>query len=314
MTGRHRFRRRRLVGALRRGTGPGGRGSRLRRRLVATALAVLACVLVAQPAPGGGRSASTGEMQRDRFLPLLVAAPLAAAPTTSTPTTTAPATPAGHPTVAISSPANGSTATAGTAVTLVATLSADLVTALQAGSGGLCYFVIGDDAHSTTQGVLDLNARTCTGSWTFAYTANYAITAAVTTPSGITYNAPPITVTVSGTSNPRCTGNAGAPAGCVYRWTEVYYTTATNTRYARVCSIDGGCQWQTTHTSWPQIPGTDYWINSTSQPLGDGNNAEAYLCLGSSPTDWTNYTNNHSLDTLLARPETSTAPLPAGTC
>jgi hypothetical protein len=94
----------------------------------------------------------------------------------------------------------------------------------------------------------------------------------------------------------------------------VYYTASTDTRYARVCSLDGGCQWQTTHTSWRQVPGSDYWINSTGQPLGDGNSAEAYLCIGSSPADWTSYTSSHSFDTLLSSPESSAAPVPAGTC
>jgi hypothetical protein len=77
--------------------------------------------------------------------------------------------------------------------------------------------------------------------------------------------------------------------------------------------IDTGCQWQTAHAAWPQIPGMDYWLNS-GQPLPDGNTAEAYLCLGSSPSDWTVYTSTRDFDALVGRPETSASPVPAGTC
>lgn len=279
------------------------------RRKLCGGLIIAAWLGLVLLASGHGVTKVGGKPQGQRQLPLLAAAQLAPSSTS-----TAPAAPAGNPTAAMTSPADGSTASAGTAVTLAATLSTDLVTALQAGSGGSCYFLIGDDANSTTRGVLDLSARTCTGSWTFSYADTYSIAASVATPSGLTYGSAPITVTVSGGSNPRCTGQAGAPSSCVYRWTEVYYTSSNNTRYARVCSLDGGCQWQTTHTSWPQVTGKDYWINSTGQPLGDGNSSEAYLCLGSSPTDWTSYTSSHSFDTLLNRPETSATPIPAGTC
>jgi hypothetical protein len=139
------------------------------------------------------------------------------------------------------------------------------------------------------------------------------VTAAISTPSMTTYGTPPITIHVSGGANPRCTGQPGAPSSCVYRWVEVYYD-ASNTRHSRVCAIDGGCQWQISHISWRQISSSGYWINSTGNPLPDGNLAEAYLCLGSAPADWTSYTSNHNLDTLLAQPDTSAAPVPAGTC
>ena len=99
----------------------------------------------------------------------------------------------------------------------------------------------------------------------------------------------------------------------MYRWAEVYYDSG-NTRHFRVCGIDGGCQWQTSHTTWRQIAGSEYWINSTGSPLPDGNQAEAYLCIGSSPAAWTSYASSHNLDTLLGQPDTSAKPVPAGTC
>jgi hypothetical protein len=81
-----------------------------------------------------------------------------------------------------------------------------------------------------------------------------------------------------------------------------------------VCSIDGGCQWTTAHTSWTQVSGKDYWSNGNGSTLPDGNIDEAYLCIGSAPSDWNNYTASHSLTTLLSQPETSAKPIPAGTC
>ncbi|HEX3334881.1 MAG TPA: hypothetical protein VHS54_00375 [Jatrophihabitans sp.] len=174
-------------------------------------------------------------------------------------------------------------------------------------------FNIGDDANSTTRGTLDLSAGTCTGTWTFNYASVYTVAGWVQTPSTITYTTPPITVTATGGTDPRCTGQTTGPATCSYHWAEVYYTSPNNTRFGRVCDIDTGCQWQTAHAAWPQIPGMDYWLNS-GQPLPDGNTAEAYLCLGSSPSDWTVYTSTRDFDALVGRPETSASPVPAGTC
>ena len=134
-------------------------------------------------------------------------------------------------------------------------------------------------------------------------------------PSGhaaVTYGTAPINVTITGSTNPRCSG-AGAPNTCVYRWTEVYYNSA-NTRFARVCSIDNGCLWQTAHTSWTQLSGKDYWVKSIGQLLPDGDLADAYLCVGSSPASWTSYTSSHNFDTLMSQPTTSAQPLPSGTC
>jgi hypothetical protein len=270
--------------------------------------AILACVTITLVATVQHWPATRTTPQRAEHVHLVAAAQPASPTASST-----PAPPPGDPRATMSSPADGTTVPAGTVVTLTASLSTDLVTALQAGSSSLCYFSIGDDANSTTRGTIDLTARTCTGTWTFSYTSAYPVFASVNTPSGITYSTPSITVAVSGGSDPRCTGQAALPASCTYHWTEVYYT-STNTRYARVCYIDGGCQWQTTHTSWPQVSGKDYWINSTGQPLPDGNSAEAYLCLGSAPTDWSTYTNTRDFAALLNSPETSASPIPNGTC
>lgn len=204
------------------------------------------------------------------------------------------------------------TVASGTALTLSAQLSPDLVTAVQAGTPRGCYFTVGDDANSVAVGTLNTTAGTCQAAWTYNYAATYTLTATVTTPARIAYTSPPVTITITGPSNPRCTASAGAPATCVYRWTEVYYT---NTgRSQRVCSIDGACQWQTSHTSWNQITGKDYWTLSTGQTLPDGDNADAYLCLGSAPSTWSTYANDHNFDTLLAAPQTTATPLPAGTC
>jgi hypothetical protein len=230
----------------------------------------------------------------------------------STSAATTPPAPVGTPTARISAPADGSTYATGVAVNFTATLSTDLVTALQAGSARSCSFSVGDDAGSTATGTLNLTAGTCTGSWTYAYAGGFAVSASVITPSQITYGTAPTNITITGSTNPRCTG-AGAPSTCVYRWTEVYYNSA-NTRFARVCSIDGGCLWQTAHTSWTQLTGTDYWVKSTGQVLSDGNLAEAYLCVGSSPASWTAYTSGHNFDTLMSQPDTSAKPLPSGTC
>jgi hypothetical protein len=242
--------------------------------------------------------------------PAQPAALLAAAPSTSS-TTAPPDT--GNPTATITAPVDGATYPAGTAITLTATFSADLRTALQAGTNRACYFNLGDDANTITTGTIDLTAGTCTGRWSYSYAAAYTLTAWIQTPSKTTYSSPPITVNITSGTNPRCTGQPGAPSSCVYRWAEVYYNSS-DTRYQRVCSIDGGCQWQTSHTSWQQVPGSDYWINSTGQPLPDGNQAEAYPCLGSSPTAWTSYTSTHNLDTLQNQPDTSAKPVPTGTC
>jgi hypothetical protein len=226
--------------------------------------------------------------------------------------TTAPAPVSGTPTARISAPADGSSYPTGAAVNFTATLSTDLVSALQAGSARSCAFSIGDDAGSTASGTLDLTASTCTGSWTYSYAGTFAVTASIITPSQVTYGTAAINVTITGSTNPRCTG-AGAPATCVYRWTEVYYNSA-NTRFARVCSIDGGCLWQTTHTTWPQITGNDYWVKSTGQALSDGNLADAYLCIGSSPASWSAYSSSHDFAGLMRQPDTNAQPLPSGTC
>jgi hypothetical protein len=237
---------------------------------------------------------------------------LMAAGQASTGTTTPPAPVVGTPTARITAPVDGTTYATGAAVTVTATLSTDPVTALQAGSARSCTFSIGDDAGSTANGTFNLTAGTCTGSWTYSYAGSFAITASIVTPSQITYGTAPINVTITGSTNPRCTG-AGAPATCVYRWTEVYYNSA-DTRFARVCSIDGGCLWQIAHTVWPQITSDDYWVKSTGQVLPDGNLAEAYLCVGSSPASWSSYASTHNFDALTSQPDTSAKPLPSGTC
>jgi len=177
-----------------------------------------------------------------------------------------------------------------------------------------CYFRIGDDADSVAQGTLDLNARTCSATWTFNYAGSYSLTAWVNTSSAASAMSATITLSVSGGSNPRCTGLSGAPTACTYRWVEVYYSWSNGTRRSRVCAIDGGCQWQTAHLSWSQVAQADYWINSTGRQLPNGDAADAYLCLGSAPADWTSYSSTHDFDALLGRAETSARPLPAGTC
>jgi hypothetical protein len=130
----------------------------------------------------------------------------------------------------------------------------------------------------------------------------------------ITYASPAITVTVNGGANPRCTGLSSAPSGCAYRWAELAYVGSA--RSARVCAIDGGCQWQSAYTAWSQVPGSDYWLNQapTGQTLSDGDSADAYLCVGSSAADWTTYTSSHDFTALFAMPETNATPIPAGTC
>jgi hypothetical protein len=138
----------------------------------------------------------------------------------------------------------------------------------------------------------------------------FAVSAWVATPPQITYAAPAISISVSGPSNARCTG--AMSANCAYDWVETYYKSST--RYNRVCAIDSGCLWQSAHTSWKQVPGKDYWVNSTGHTLPDGNLAEAYLCVGSSPSNWSTYASGHSFDTLTRQPETSAAPLAAGVC
>lgn len=245
-------------------------------------------------------------------LALTVALLIAAAPQSSS-SPASPTADAGNPSATVTGPADGSTFASGTSITLVATFSADLRTALQAGTNRACYFTVGDDASTTVSGVIDMNAGTCTASWAYSYAAGFTITGWIETPSDTSYRTPPITVNITGGTNPRCTGQTGAPTTCVYRWVEVYYNAA-NTRTVRVCAVDGGCQWQTAHTSWRQVAGSDYWINSTGQPLPDGNQAEAYLCLGSAPAAWTSYSSTHNFDTLQSQPATSAAPIPAGTC
>jgi hypothetical protein len=234
--------------------------------------------------------------------------PLAVDPTG--PTTSAPG--AVQPPVVLTAPAAGTALSAGAPVTLAAQLSQDLTTVVQAG-GSNCYFFVGDDAGSTATGVLDSQHGTCSATWTYRYSGTFSVSAAVTNPAAMTYTSAPVSVTVAGSSNPRCTADVSAPTTCVYRWTEVFYTSATAWS-GRVCSIDGGCQWQTAHTSWAQVPGKDAWIYSTGATLSDAHQADAYLCVGSSPADWSAYSNSPSFTTLLAQPETSANPLPTGTC
>ena len=215
-------------------------------------------------------------------------------------------------TISITAPQAGASVTAGSPVTLTAQLSPDLVTDLSSGKAS-CWFTVGDDANTNTPGSLNLAAGTCSASWTYSYAATFTITAQVMDASANNYTSAAITVTASGGSDPRCTGGAAAPTSCVYRWSEAYYTSTSN-RYVRVCSIDGSCQWTTAHSSWTQVAGKDYWTHSNGATLPDGNIGEAYLCIGSAPSDWNSYATSHSLTTLLGQPETSVIPVPAGTC
>ena len=217
-------------------------------------------------------------------------------------------------TVSMTAPQAGASLSAGTPVTLTAQLSPDLVTDLSSGKAG-CWFMVGDDANANDPSSLNLAAGTCTGTWTYSYAGTFTITAQVMDASANNYSSPAISVNVSGASDPRCTGANGAPPSCVYRWAEAYYTSASS-RFLRVCSIDGSCQWATAHTSWTQVSGKDYWThsNANGSALPDGNIDEAYLCTGSAPSDWNSYAATHSLATLLSQPETSVTPVPAGTC
>ena len=217
-------------------------------------------------------------------------------------------------TISISAPQAGASLAAGTAVTLTAQLSPDLVTDLSSGKSS-CWFMVGDDANSNDPGSVNLAAGTCSATWTYTYAGTFTVTAQVMDSSANAYSSPSITVTASGASDPRCTGTSGSPASCVYRWSESFYASVSS-RSFRVCSVDGGCQWATAHTSWTQVSGKDYWThsNANGSALPDGNIAEAYLCIGSAPSDWNSYAGSHSLTTLLSQPETSVAPVPAGTC
>ena len=217
-------------------------------------------------------------------------------------------------TITITAPQAGASLSAGTPVTLTAQLSPDMVTDLSSGKAS-CWFMVGDDANATDPSSLNLGAGTCSGTWTYGYAGTFTITAQVMDASANNYSSPAISVNVVGASDPRCTGVNGAPASCVYRWSEAYYTSTSNRQF-RVCSIDGGCQWTTAHTSWTQVSGKDYWThsNANGSALPDGNIDEAYLCIGSAPSDWNSYATSHSSTTLLGQPETSVTPVPAGTC
>lgn len=224
--------------------------------------------------------------------------------------TTPPPAPAGKPAATITAPTSGSTVAAGTAVTLTARGSADLVTALQAGTPRSCYFTVGDDANTSVAGTLDASTATCTATWTVTYKSAFSITGWFATASTIAYATPAITLNVTGSDSPRCTG--AVAVGCAYKWAEVYYTSST-AYSGRVCGIDT-CQWGSAHTSWSQVSGKDYWLNSTGSTLPDGNAAEAYLCIGTSSADWSTYSTGRNFASLLAQPETSASPLPSGTC
>jgi hypothetical protein len=285
-------------------TRPTGRVSTRRIRTGTTVMVGCLAVVLLPGAPHT-QAAAPASTQRQGQAQLLAAGLVATNSTQSAPANSSMAT--------MTAPADGSTVSAEEAVTLTAVLSPDLVTALQADGTGACYFTVGDDANSTPLGTINLTARTCTGTWEFSYGSDYTVAGWVNTPSRITYSTPPITVTVTGGANQRCTGDDG-PGICSYHWTEVYYTAPNHTRHGRICDIDGGCEWQTTHTSWLVLAGEDYWINDTGQTLPDGNLAEAYLCVGSSPIDWTSYSDTHDFDTLLSQPETSASPVDPGAC
>jgi len=283
----------------------------VRARHTPVAVAVSSAVLLAIAIIGAVAVASAPTRHRATAVrpPAQVVHQLAAASTSQT----SPASPdAGDPTATITSPASGASTSAGTTVTLVASLSPDLVSALQAGTGR-CYFLVGNDANSTATATLNLQAATCSGSWTYSYSGTFAIVARIDTPSGTTYSSAPSTLTVNGSTNARCTGLAGAPSNCVYRWAEIYYDSS-STRRARVCSINGGCQWLSTHTSWQQTAGMDFWLNRAAQPMTDGNLAELFACFGSSPADWNAYTTNSDFDALTSKPETNIAPIQQGIC
>jgi hypothetical protein len=243
-----------------------------------------------------------------------VALNLVATSSTAAPTTVTAPAPSGDPTVTMTLPVDGSIVAAGTAVALSAALSPDLLTAVGAAPGANCFMTIGDDAESTVPGALDATTGVCSGTWTFRAGGAFSVVAWVETPAMITYASPGITVTVNGDSSPRCTGLSASPSGCVYRWAEISYIGSA--RSARVCAIDGGCLWQSAHTEWGQVAAHDYWLNQASagQVLADGDSADAYLCVGSSAADWTSYTGSHDFTALLAKPETSADPVPAGTC
>lgn len=221
---------------------------------------------------------------------------------------TTPPAPAGDPTASITAPADGSTVAAGSAITLTARGSTDLVTALQAGTPRSCWFTLGDDANSTVTGALDATTATCSAAWTFTYRSAFSITAWFATSSTVAYPTPAVTLNVTGADSPRCTG---ASTGCTYKWVEVAYTTST-AYSGRVCGIDT-CLWTSTHTSWTQVDGKDYWLNRTAS-MASGDVAEAYLCVGTSSTGWASYSSGHNLTTLLGRSDTSANPVPAGTC
>lgn len=275
--------------------------------LVTATLGLLAVVLTAGAA-AGAHSHSSDALRAPREV--LAAA---TASTSTSATTSAPSAPTGDPSTTVTSPSANATVTVGSPVTLSAALSPDLVTALRASTGGQCYFEVGNDAGDTATGTLDLTAATCSASWTYSYAGSFSVVAHVNVPGSVTYSSAPVPITVSGSANPRCSGVAGAPTTCVYRWAEVYYD-STSTRHARVCSIDGGCQWQSAHLSWTQVPNADYWLNRGTPTLPDGNSAEAYVCFGSSPTQWSSYTSTHDFAALLGRADTNVAPIPSGTC
>jgi hypothetical protein len=276
----------------------------------ATLVVVLGAALVLGASTGGTIASANGTVRH--LQPARAVAHEMNALLMATSTPSVPPPPTGKPTAAMTAPADGASLTAGTATTLTAKLSDDLVTALQAGSGGSCYFAVGNDANTVVSGTLNVQAATCSGTWTYRYGGTFSVSAWVATPSQVTYAAPPISVAVIGSTNARCTGTASAPSTCVYHWVETYYKGSTRT--IRVCAVDAGCLWQSAHTAWKQIAGKDYWVNSTGQTLPDGNLAEAYLCVGSSPANWSAYSTSHSFDSLTSQPETSAAPVTAGVC
>jgi hypothetical protein len=218
-------------------------------------------------------------------------------------------------TITVTAPASGVTVAAGDSLPLTARLSPDLVTDLAAGHAA-CSFDLDDDAGTAVTGRLDLGSGTCTATVAYRYSASFAVMAEAIDAGAVRYTSAPVTVAVTGASNPRCNATASAPGTCEYRWAEAYYTAPSAPHY-RVCSIDGGCKWQSAHTSWTQLTGKDYWTNGPSgnaSALPDGDLEEAYLCIGSSPTDWDDYANTHAVVDLLGRPETSARPVPAGSC
>lgn len=245
-----------------------------------------------------------------------LAAPLhegiASSSTPAAPSTT-PDAPAGDPTATIAAPVDGSTVAAGSAVALTARGSADLVTALQAGTPRSCWFTVGDNASTSVAGTLTPTTATCSASWTAPYKAAFTITGWFATASTVAYPTTPVTLNVTGADSPRCV-SAASPA-CSFKWVEVAYTSST-AYSGRVCGIDT-CAWTSTHTAWTQVSDSsgakDYWLNRTGS-MATGDVAEAYLCLGSSSADWSTYSSGRNFVSLLGQPETSANPLAAGTC